>query len=72
MNISNIFTSKSLRERILVFHPPPHFFRVKEPNNDKIKVACAGPFKCTVTLEGVGGYMPKRYEGVRGGYVSVT
>ena len=23
-----------------------------------------GPFKCYVTLEGVGGYMPKHYEGV--------
>ena len=34
-----------------------------------------GPFKCYVTLEGVGGYMPKRYEALRGGggsYVSVT
>ena len=26
-----------------------------------------GPFKCYVTLEGVGGYMPKRYEALRGG-----
>ena len=25
-----------------------------------------GSFKCYVTLEGVGGYMPKRYEGVGG------
>ena len=32
-----------------------------------------GPFKCYVTLEGVGGCMSKRYEGVGGGgYVSVT
>ena len=27
----------------------------------------ARPFKCYVTLEGVGGYMPKRYEALRGG-----
>ena len=36
---------------------------------------CMGPFKCYVTLEGVGGCMPKRYEALRGGgggYVSVT
>ena len=26
-----------------------------------------GSFKCYVTLEGVGGYMPKRYEALRGG-----
>ena len=26
-----------------------------------------GPFKCYVTLEGVGGCMPKRYEALRGG-----
>ena len=25
-----------------------------------------GSFKCYVTLEGVGGYMPKRYEALRG------
>ena len=25
-----------------------------------------GSFKCCVTLEGVGGYMPKRYEALRG------
>ena len=35
-----------------------------------------GSFKCYVMLEGVGGYMPKRYEALRGGggegYVSVT
>ena len=33
-----------------------------------------GSFKCYVTLEGVGGYMPKRYEALReggGGYVSI-
>ena len=38
-------------------------------------ILCMGPFKCYVTLEGVGGYMPKRYEALRGGgggYVSVT
>ena len=35
-------------------------------------VRSKGSFKCYVTLEGVGGYMPKRYEalrGVGGGYV---
>ena len=26
-----------------------------------------GSFKCYVTLEGVGGYMAKRYEALRGG-----
>ena len=26
-----------------------------------------GSFKCYVTLEGVGGCMPKRYEALRGG-----
>ena len=26
-----------------------------------------GSFKCYVTLEDVGGYMPKRYEALRGG-----
>ena len=34
-----------------------------------------GSFKCYVMLEGVGGYMSKRYaalRGVGGGYVSVT
>ena len=34
-----------------------------------------GSFKCYVRLEGVGGYMPKRYEALReggGGYVGVT
>ena len=31
-----------------------------------------GSFKCYVTLEGVGGYMSKRYEGVGGIYVSIT
>ena len=30
------------------------------------------PFKCYVTLEGVGGYVPKRYEALRGGGVYVT
>ena len=31
-----------------------------------------GPFKCYVTLEGVGGCMPKRYEALRGGGGGVT
>ena len=38
-------------------------------------VGYRGSFKCYVTLEGVGGYMSKRYEALRGGgggYVSVT
>ena len=37
-------------------------------------VFAVGSFKCYVMLEGVGGYMPKRYEALRGvgGYVSVT
>ena len=29
-----------------------------------------GPFKCYITLEGVGEYMPKRYEALRGGGVT--
>ena len=29
---------------------------------------CKGSFKCYVTLEGVGGYMPKRYESVTRGW----
>ena len=33
---------------------------------------CKGPFKCYVTLEGVGGCMPKRYEALRGGGGGVT
>ena len=28
---------------------------------------CQGSLKCYVTVEGVGGYMPKRYEALRGG-----
>ena len=31
-----------------------------------------GSFKCYVTLEGVGGYMPKRYKVLRGGGGGVT
>ena len=31
-----------------------------------------GSFKCYVTLEGVGGCMPKRYEALRGGGGGVT
>ena len=30
-------------------------------------VGYRGSFKCYVTLEGVGGYMSKRYEALRGG-----
>ena len=41
-----------------------------------VSTPALGPFKCYVTLEGVGGCMPKRYEALRGGggggYVSVT
>ena len=29
-------------------------------------ITCKGSFKCYITLEGVGGYMPKRYEALRG------
>ena len=43
--------------------------------NHILQLFSLGSFKCYVTLEGVGGYMPKRYEALRGGggggYVSV-
>ena len=43
---------------------------------NQISKTGSGPFKCYVTLEGVGGYMAKRYEALRGGggggFVSVT
>ena len=35
-------------------------------------IVTKGPFKCYVTLEGVGGCMPKRYEELRGGGGGVT
>ena len=36
------------------------------------KIFTMGSFKCYVTLEGVGGYMSKRYEALRGGGGGVT
>ena len=37
-----------------------------------IDAQCWGPLKCYVTLEGVGGCMPKRYKALRGGGGGVT
>ena len=57
-----------------------HYLVMEIADQTEIELSIAfclakGPFKCYVTLEGVGGCMPKRYEALRGGgggYVSVT
>ena len=56
-----------MREAGQNIFPEPDSSKYVTIQNKVSQRSSMGSFKCYVTLEGVGGYMPKRYEALRGG-----